>query len=134
MAAKIPVTRRQLRLWGAQTGGALLVLGVLVFGWRGEGWGRVPLLLGALFAILGLSALPPARPLYRGWHLLVGAVLWLWTRLALILTYMLAVTPISLLGLLVGRDRLHLKFPGGQESYWREQERDGSSNRYRRQF
>ena len=134
MGERAAIGRRQLRLWGAQTGGALILMGVLVYFWRGHGWGRVPLGLGLLFALLGLTALPPARTVFRVWHALIGAVLWAWTRFALLVTYLIAVTPVALIGRLVGRDRLHLRFPGGKESYWQDHPEERSPRRYRRQF
>jgi hypothetical protein len=128
------ITNRQLRLWGAMTGGALIVAGCLIFLWRGHGWGRIPLALGGLFAILGLTTLPPARFVYRGWHAFVGAVLWLWTRLALLITYLIAVTPLALIGRLTGRDRMHLRFPGDESTYWTDHPKNDRPDRYRRQF
>ncbi len=127
-------TKRQLRLWGAQTGGGLIVLGCLVLFWRGHGWGRLPLGLGILIALLGLTALPPARPAFRAWHLLVGVILWLWTRLALVLTFGIAVIPVALIGRLVGRDRMRLRFPADRKSEWRNYTGDSSPRRYGRQF
>jgi hypothetical protein len=134
MTESTSITRRQLRLWGLQTGGALIVLGSIVFLWRGHGWGRVPLALGALFLVFGVTTIPPARYLFRGWHAFVGAVLWLWTRLALLLTYVVAVTPLALVGRLIGRDRMRLRFPGRKESYWQDHTADERPDRYYRQF
>ena len=128
------ITRRQLRLWGLQTGGALLALGSIVHLWRGHAWGAVPLILGGAFLLLGLAAVAPARAVYVGWHRLIGAILWAWTKLALTLTFLLAVVPLALLGRLIGRDRMRLRFPGGEESYWRKEEPRGGPDRYRRQF
>lgn len=128
------ITNRQLRRWGAMTGGALIVAGCVIFLWRGHGWGRIPLVLGALFAVLGLTTIPPARLVYRGWHGLVDAILWIWTRVALFLTYIIAVTPLSLIGRLTGRDRMHLRFPGKEKSYWTAHRDDDRPGRYRRQF
>ena len=134
MSEPNPITRRQLRLWGAQTGGALIVLGTIVFIWRGHGWGRIPLALGVLFAVFGLSTIPPARILFRGWHVFVGALLWLWTRVALVMTYLIAVTPLALIGRIIARDRMRLRFPGRKETYWQDHRADERPDRYYRQF
>lgn len=128
------ITKRQLRIWGASTGAGLTALGSIVYLWRGHEWGKIPLALAALFIFFGLTTLPPAKLLFRGWHAFVDAVLWLWTRVALILTYFIAFTPISIIARIVGRDRMRLGFPGGKETYWEDHATDERSDRYRRQF
>ncbi|MBD3162057.1 MAG: hypothetical protein GF346_07155 [Candidatus Eisenbacteria bacterium] len=134
MSTDRTITNRRLRLWGLQTGGALLVLGSIVFLWRGHGWGRVPLVLGALILLLGVTTIPPARWVFLGWHRFVDAVLWVWTKLALTLTFVVAVIPLAILARLVGRDRMRLRFPGKRDSYWQEEKPSDDPDRYRRQF
>jgi hypothetical protein len=126
-------SRRALRIFGAQVGGALMIVGGLLL-WRDHGWGRIPLVLGIIIAFFGLTTLPPARSIHRGWHAFATGMLWTWTRLALALTFALAVVPVGWIGRLVGRDRMALRFPGGSKSYWRDHARDEDPDRYHRQF
>jgi hypothetical protein len=127
------LSRRALRLFGAQVGGALMIVGGLLV-WRDHEWGKIPFVLGAVFAFFGLTTLPPARLLYRGWHDFANGMFWAWTRVALFLTFWLAVVPVAWIGRLVGRDRMALRFPGKDASYWREHKKDDDPDRYRRQF
>ncbi len=89
--------------WGIFTGGQ----GVAKFLW---GFGAVSLVTGLTGTRLGL-------PAYWAWMGFVYVVLAVITTVSLSLVYFLVVTPLALLGRVIGRDRLQLRRRGAA-TYW----------------
>ncbi len=88
----------------------------LFFSARPHFW--IPWVFSAWF-LAGILISPVLiRPLDVAVQKTVDGLLWLTTRLILAFVYYLILTPIALWFRLLGRDRLHMKFPGGETSYW----------------
>jgi len=102
--------------------------------WRGNNYFIIPLFL-CLYFLAGIAIHPallkPADALARR---VSNALLWLATRLVLILIYYLIITPIALWFRLRGRDRLRLKFPSGEASFWRRRPPEEQEPKLEKQY
>lgn len=92
---------------------------------------------GFLFILAGLVAPIVIKPVFILFMYFSHVMGWLMTRLILGILFYLVITPMGLLGKLVGKRFLDLKFPAKQESYWLETDklidREGE-NSYENQF
>ena len=108
---------RELRQFGLTIGTLLMVLGVVAV-WRGNGLEFWFLLPAVAFIFGGMTAPAMLWPLQKVWMafaLLLGFVM---TRVILTVLFYAVVTPIGLLGRLLGHD--FLSSPAGRSppSYW----------------
>jgi len=94
----------------------------------------IPAIL-SLYFIAGLAVCPsilkPADALAR---LLTSALLWITTRILLALVFFLVITPIGLWFRLRGRDRLRLKFPAQDDSFWHRRPPDDQTPKMDKQY
>lgn len=125
----------ELRKFGLTVGIVLGLLGALLF-WRGRGYYPYLLVPSAILLLLCVAAPTLLKPVHKAWMTLAVLMGWFMTRVILCALFYLMVTPIGLLGRLVGKEFLELKLnrsaPG---SYWipREVAKHGKEN-YERQF
>jgi hypothetical protein len=125
---EVKKSNRELRNFGLVMAGALAVIGALTF-WRGQNLWAVLWGLAGLFLVGGLV-----------WPRGLAPVEWLWmkvahymgqfmTRVILILTFYLIMTPLGLLKRLFGKDTLNLKFEKSGSTYWTPVDPKGPSSR-----
>ena len=125
--------KKQLRRFGV----AMIILCELA-GWLFASKGHFELglgifIFGVLSCLSGFIHLGTAKVFYRIWMALgyvMGLVI---APIMFAVMYYLCVTPIALLGKLVGRDRLNLKKNDG-DSYWHDMPPTPDIKRYERQF
>ncbi|MGD2068791.1 MAG: SxtJ family membrane protein [Gemmatimonadota bacterium] len=103
----------------------------LLFWWRGVPAAPWMAGIGAAFLAVGLVSPRILGPVERGWMWLaekLGAVM---TRVLLTITFFLGVTPLALLGRLLGRDRLAIRSFGRSDAgtFWQDVDPDGPVSR-----
>jgi hypothetical protein len=110
-----PRTIGQLRKFGLVMAGAFAGVGGVLL-WRERAAWPVPLVLAALFLVLGVAAPGALRTVERGWMALGERLSVVSTFVLLTLAFLLALTPLGMVSRLAGRDRLRLR--RREESYW----------------
>jgi hypothetical protein len=126
--------RRDLRRFGITMCIALAVLAALLF-WRGKGIYLYLGLLSPVFLILGLAAPVVLRPVHRAWMSLAYVLGWVMTRVILSLLFFLGVTPVGLLGRLLGKKFLDVGMQDARETYWiARDQKDSDPSRYEKQY
>jgi len=101
-------------------------LGAPTAAWVCFGFGGVAGLLG----LVGTRAALPFYWLWMGIAFVMGNVM---SRVLLSCLYLAVVTPMALLGRVLGRDRLSLRGPRA-DSYWVDHPSADAAHRYERQF
>jgi hypothetical protein len=126
--------RRDLRRFGITMCIALAVLAALLF-WRGKGIYIYLALLSPVFLILGLAVPVALRPVHKVWMSLAYVLGWVMTRVILSLLFFLGVTPVGLIGRLLGKKFLDVDMQDSRETYWirRDQGEQGPA-RYEKQY
>jgi hypothetical protein len=126
---------RTMRWFGLLLGGFLAVIGLLLdarFGLR-----TAPTVLYALALLVALAyyLVPSLRSgIYRAWILLVYPIGWTISHLLLASVYYLVLTPIGLLGRLLGRDPMQRRFDPGAATYWAPWRGSTETRRYFRPY
>ncbi len=126
--------RADLRRFGITMCIALAVFAVLLF-WRGKDFYLYLGLLSPVFLVLGLAAPGALRPVHRVWMSLAIVLGWFMTRVILSLLFFLGVTPIGVLGRLLGKKFLDVRMKDSRETYWiRREHGNESPERYEKQY
>lgn len=102
--------------------------------WRRNPFFYIPSFLCVYFLagiVIHPVILKPANMLVGG---ISKALLWLTTRLILIGVWFLIITPIAIWFRIRGRDRLRLKFPSGETSFWRRRPPEEQEPRLEKQY
>lgn len=109
-----------------------------IFYWRASVENPVtPLWLwgfGLVTGLIGLSGTKAAIPVYKAWMGFAFAIGQVMSRLLLALVFFGVVTPLGLLGWLVGRDRLQLRRKADAQTYWVPIKPPAEPPDYERQF
>jgi hypothetical protein len=130
----------QLRQFGAMFLSGFLIVGLAKYFWPFS-WGltrdpNVGLLAMAIGiagggpALTGTAAGLPVYYLWMGIAFVMGNVM---SRVIIVLIYYGMVTPLSLFGRAIGRDRLQLKKPD-TDTYWHDISLPAEPEKYERQF
>jgi len=126
--------KRELFKFGLTLAIVFSLLGVLCF-WRGKGFYYYFLFLSVLFLLPALTVPRLLKPAHRVWMILTRILGWLTTRAILTLVFYVALTPIGVLGKLLGKRFLDAEMDNSKESYWiRREQREVSLERYERQY
>jgi hypothetical protein len=111
------VTAKQLRSFGLLVGGIFAVIGLWPLVLRGENLRLWALILGGTLVGLGLIWPALLGPVFRVW-MFIGHILgWINTRIILSLVFFLMITPMGLLMRLFGRDPMNRRLDPKVESY-----------------
>jgi len=115
----LDTSRNRLRRAAYSVGLVLLAASALL-AWRGRAPGaREGTLIAGSFLILAGTAFPAwLRPAYRVWMGLAFTLGWFVSRILLTVLFALAVTPIGLVGRLVGKRFLETTADPTRDSYW----------------
>ena len=115
--------------------GVVLILVSLLLWYLGKTSFLYFSIIGGLFVILGMIAIPVLRPFHKLWMMLALAMGFVMSRVILTLLYYLVLTPIGLLAKIVGKKFMPLGFDKNESTYW--EKRDLAAKQkidYERQF
>lgn len=127
-------TRKRLRNYGVHMGICLGLLAALLL-WRGKPVYRYFFALAVLFPALGLLVPRALRPVYRVWMGMALLLGWVMTRVMLSVLFYVGITPIGVVGRLLGNQFLELVADPEAETYWiRREPRDHAPERYEKQY
>jgi multisubunit Na+/H+ antiporter MnhG subunit len=134
ISANRRIRRSELKRFGVTVGIAFAAFGVL-FLIRGKSFYPYLLGAGAAFLLFGLLLPAALRPIHKVWMAAAFAMGWFMTRLILTVLFLAIVTPFALIGRVIRRDPLKLKFKDGADSYWvKKSEAMRARSDYERQF
>ncbi len=126
--------RRKLRQFGLTVGIAFGVLAALLF-WRGKVHYSYFAVISAAFLLLRLIAPMVLKPVEKVWMTFATALGWVMTRVILSILFFGMLTPMGLIGRLVGKDFLNLKMDASAKTYWiYRKARDLTKEDYEKQF
>ena len=109
--------KKQLRDFGLLVGGIFAVIGLWPTLFRGEPLRLWALGLGAVLMALGAVAPSVLAPIYKGW-MWIGHVLgWINTRILLGIVFYGLVTPTGIIFRLMGKDTMRQAFAESSPSY-----------------
>jgi hypothetical protein len=117
----IKSTRKDLRNFGLTVGGALAIVGGVLW------WFAKPVFpyfmgAGALLVFLGLTVPAVLKPLQKIWMTFAVMMGWLMTRVILFFFFFLVFTSVGVFGRLFGKQFLSLRGKPGTSSQWNRRE------------
>lgn len=121
-------TKKELRKFGIVMAIPLGIIGGILF-WRGQFSGNYFFILAAFFLLSGLLLPRILSPIERVWMKVAEIISMVMTRVILILTFYLVITPVGLLLRVMRKDLLQMKFEQDRKSYWEKVEKDGPCSR-----
>jgi hypothetical protein len=133
MSAHAP-SRRDLRLTGAGMGTGLAALGLLMLSRHSA---SAPYLIAASAVALVVAALAPGLflPLMLAGRAIGRPLVWLATRASLLLVFYVVVTPIAVVGRLLGARFSDSDFSKRRQSYWvTKDKRARTAGEYEKQY
>ena len=130
----IKESKKDLRKFGFTVGGALILIGGLLF-WVGKATYIYFAVPGILLILCGLIVPQILRPLNKAWMTLAILLGWVMTRVILTIFFYIVITPIGLIAKIARKDFLNLKIDKGEKSYWVKREKKSLKQLdYERQF
>ena len=133
-------TPKQLRQFGAIFLIGFGLIGIVkyfgVLGWLvrpDQSLGLIFIVLGLVVGAVGLTGTPIALPFYWAWLSIAFVMGNIMSRVVIAVIYYLVITPLGLIGRVVGRDRLQLK-RRVVDSYWHDIALPVEPEKYQRQF
>lgn len=130
----IKETDKDVRKFGLTIGIVLMLIGgILLY------YDRVSYYyfwLAALFLLIPAAVSPSIlRPLNKVWMILAILLGWFMTRVILSILFYLILTPIGLIGKILGKEFLDIKWKKKSDSYWLKREKKSPEKiDYERQF
>lgn len=115
-------TPHDLRKFGLIVGGVLALLGGVFF-WRHKAVWPYLLIPGALLMFFGLVAPRALKGVYIAWMALAFTLGLVVSTLVLAICYFGIITPLALIGRLVGKDFLSQKLNPDAKTYWLSRDR-----------
>lgn len=117
------------------TVGVVLILISLLLWYLGKSSFVYFSIIGGLFVILSLIAIPVLRPFHKLWMMLALAMGFVMSRVILTILFYLVLTPIGLLAKIVGKKFMPLGFDKSATTYWEKREHPVKQQiDYERQF
>jgi len=129
---------REMRQWALITAPALGLVGSLFcfVDWGifsgGQGFAKFLWAFGAFAFVTGITGTKLGLPAYWAWMGFVFVISWVLTHVSLGFVYFLVVTPLGLVGRIIGRDKLQLR-ARHRTTYWHNLE-ESSPHDPERQF
>lgn len=125
---------KELREFGITMAVALLLMAGLIY-WKSAGLHYLILLLSAGFALLGLVVPSMLKPFQKAWMAIAVVMGWVMSQIILFTLFFAVVTPISIIGRLLGEAFLDLKMDNSKSSYWIDRRnQEFQKSRYEKQF
>ena len=113
----IQPTKTDLKKFGLTIGTVLALLGGLLF-WKDKPYYVWFLGGSGFFVLMGLVLPPILWPIYKFWMGLATVLGMIMTSLILSILFFFAITPMSIIAKIAGKDFLDRKFEKERESYW----------------
>ena len=113
----IKETKKDLRKFGLTVGGVLLIISVLLFYFEKTSAIYFATIGGLLF-VSGIAIPKILKPLNKIWMGLAIVLGFFMSRLILTVLFYIALTPISLVAKLVGKQFMILKYDKSAKTYW----------------
>ena len=108
---------KDLRQFGLLVGGVFAIIGLWPIVFRSESPRLWAMILGSLLIVLGVIAPQSLKQVYGGW-MKVGQVLGsINTKIILAIIYYLLITPMGLVMRLMGKDPMHRALAQGTDTY-----------------
>lgn len=128
--------KKNLRNFGLVLGAVFLILGLrLFFKFHKANFLYLGLIIGCFFVISGLAFPFILRPVYKIASFIMHSIVFLTSRLTLILAFYFVVAPTGLFMRLIGRDLLGLKIDKSSSSYWiKRPDKVTDPKQYEKQF
>jgi len=133
-------TPKQLRQFGVVFLTGFVVIGLVKYFWpfsrfitQDHTVGLTSILIGVIGGGIALTGTRIALPLYYLWMGIAFVIGNIMSRVIIVVIYYGVVTPLGLVGRLIGRDRLQLKKPD-TDSYWQGISLPKEAEKYERQF
>jgi hypothetical protein len=126
--------KKDLRQFGFTVGGALLIIGTVLYYFEKSSAIYFIVIGGVLFlsAIIYPKILKPLNKVWMGLAIVLGFIM---SRLILTIIFFLVLSPIGLLAKLFGKKFMDLKFDQSLESYWEKRKiKEKNHLDYERQF
>ena len=108
---------KELRSFGLLVGGVFALIGILSLWFGRRGWHLWPLAAAALLIVPALVAPRVLAPIHRGWMRLAEVLAWVNTRIILALAFFLMFTPIGIVRRWIAGDTLNLRLDRDAASY-----------------
>jgi hypothetical protein len=132
--------KRELRQFGAIFFAGFFLIGVVKCAWpferfitRDYNLGIWLMAIGVVVGAIGATGSQIALPFYWAWLGIAFVVGNIMSRLIIALIYFFVFTPMRLLSIFLGRDRLQLRKPG-KDTYWLDISLPKELKKYERQF
>ena len=123
----------ELRQFGIGFGSVFAILGLIFFLKQSPNY-RYFLGVSGIFLFCGVVFPRALGLVYKTWMPLATTLLWLLTKVALIVLFYLILTPVGLLAKLFGKQFLNLKFKESVNSYWVKKQEISGKETYEQQF
>jgi len=118
---KIKGSKRDLKKFGLTVGIVLIALAGVLF-LKQKPSAIYCGIIGITLFFLALAAPIILKPLNKAWMALSIILGWIMTRIILILLFYIALTPLSLIARIFGKDFINKKKRGPEDSYWQKRE------------
>ncbi len=109
--------KKELKKFGGQVGGILILVGALLFAFA-KSSAPIFMGIGGLLAIAAFLLPVLLLPLHKIWMSLAVVLGFIMTRVILSILFYLVITPINIISRLFGKDFLNLKIEKEKKSYW----------------
>jgi len=126
--------KSDLRKFGITFSIILIVIAGFLF-WRAKELFQIFLNVGGILLFLAVTIPVVLKPIYLIWMTFAGILGWLMTRIILTLLFFLIITPIGIIGGLLGKQFLNLKWKNSKKSFWNYRDNTIKDNSiYEKQF
>lgn len=113
----IKTDKKTLKKFGLTFAVVFIILGSL-FWWRGKNYYFYCFIFSSIFLITGFLLPLLLKPIYKLWMALALVLGYVMTRVILSVLFYSILTPVGLIGKLLGNQFLDLKMDKTKESYW----------------
>ena len=129
----IQIKKTDLRKFGITAGFILLIIAGLLF-WKENESFHVFLTIGIILCSLSIALPIILKPIFWIWMICAIVIQWIITRIILSLIYYLIITPVGLIGRLLGKQFLELKWNSNNSTYWNYRLNKSEVGNYKKQF
>ena len=129
----IQIKKTDLRKFGITVGFILLIIAGLLF-WKENESFHVFLTIGIILCSLSIALPIILKPIFWIWMICAILIQWIITRIILSLIYYLIITPVGLIGRLLGKQFIELKWNSNNSTYWNYRLNKSEVGDYKKQF
>ena len=129
----IQIKKTDLRKFGITVGFILLIIAGLLF-WKENESFHVSLTIGIILCSLSIALPIILKPIFWIWMICAILIQWIVTRIILSAIYYLIITPVGLIGRLLGKQFIELKWNSNNSTYWNYRLNKSEVGDYKKQF